>query len=101
MYTLRRFHGSRFARINAIIDSLAGHITSYVNIAGNATLPLPEVCEAQGWPATACRAEGHRDARLSPATDPIDEAEELVEDCTRELFQLDDSYDITAQPHSA
>jgi glycine hydroxymethyltransferase len=101
MYTLRRFHGSRFARINAIIDSLGGHITSYVNIAGNATLPLPEVCEAQGLPATACRAEGHRDARLSPATDPIDEAEELVEDRTRELFGLDDSYEITAQPHSA
>ncbi len=101
MYTLRRFHGSRFARINAIIDSLGGHITSYVNIAGNATLPLPEVCEAQGWPATACRAEGHRDARLSAATDPIDAAEELVEDRTRELFHLDDSYEITAQPHSA
>lgn len=101
MYTLRRFHGTRFARINAIIDSLGGHITSYVNIAGNATLPLPEVCEAQGWPATACRAEGHRDARLSPATTPIDEAEELVEDRTRDLFDLDDSYEITAQPHSA
>ena len=101
MYTLRRFHGARFARMNAIIDSLGGHITSYVNVAGNATLPLPEVCEAQGWPATACRAEGHRDARLSPATTPIDEAEALIEDRTRDLFDLDHSYEITAQPHSA
>lgn len=30
MYNLRRFHGSRFERVNAIIDSLGGHITSYV-----------------------------------------------------------------------
>ena len=101
MYTLRRFHGARFARMNAIIDSLGGHITSYINVAGNATLPLPEVCEVQSWPATACRAEGHRDARLSPATTPIDEAEVLIEDRTRDLFDLDHSYEITAQPHSA
>jgi len=101
MYTLRRFHGPRFERMNAIIDSLSGHITSFVNVAGNATLPLPEVCEAQGWPATACRAEGHRDARLGPATAPMDEAEALIEDRTRDLFNLDSSYEITAQPHSA
>lgn len=101
MYTLKRFCRSRFERMNAIIDSLAGHITSYINVAGNATLPLPEVCDAQGLPANACRVEGHRDARLGPATTPMDEAEALVEDRTRELFGLDNSYEVNAQPHSA
>jgi glycine hydroxymethyltransferase len=101
MYTLRRFYGPRFDRINAIIDSVGGHITSFVNVAGNATLPLPEVCEAQGWPATACRAEGHRDARIGPATGPMDEAEALIEDRVRDIFGLDDAYEISGQPHSA
>lgn len=47
MYILKHFYGSRFERMNAIIDGLGGHVTSYINVAGNATLPLPEVCEAQ------------------------------------------------------
>lgn len=101
MYTLKRFYGPRFERMNAIIDSLEGHITTYINVAGNATLPLPEVCEALGLPGNACRAEGHRDARLNPATLPLDEAEALVEDRTRTLFGLDSSYEVNAQPHSA
>jgi glycine hydroxymethyltransferase len=101
MYSLRRFYGSRFERMNAIIDGLRDHISSYVNLVGSATLPLPEACEAHGLPATACRVEGHRDARLFPATNPMDEAEMLIEDCTRDLFGLDHSYDVDAQPHSA
>ena len=101
MYTLRRFHGSRFNRINAVIDSLDGHLTSFVDLIGSATLPLPEVCAMQGLPGTACRVEGHPSARLFPGTDPMDEAESLIEDATRRLFGLDDGYDISAQPHSA
>lgn len=101
MYILKRLYGSRFERMNAIIDGLGGHVTSYINVAGNATLPLPEVCDAQALPANACRVEGHRDARLGPATTPMDEAEALVEDRTRTLFGLDESYGINAQPHSA
>ncbi len=101
MYSLRRFHGARFERVNAIIDSLAGHIGSYINLIGSATLPLPEVCQMEGLPGTACRTEGHMDARLFPATDPIDRAETLIEECTRELFGLDEGYLVSGQPHSA
>jgi hypothetical protein len=60
MYQLRRFHGSRFDRLNAIIDSLEGHITSYVNLVGSATLPLPEVCAMQGLPGTASLIRRHQ-----------------------------------------
>ena len=99
MYQLRRFYGP--LNVNAIIDSLCGHITSYVNVIGSASLPFPEVCEMEGLPGTACRAEGHRQARLFPGTDPIDQAELLVEERTRYLFDLDDSYAVSGQPHSA
>ncbi len=101
MYNLRRFHGVRFDRINAIIDSLGGHISSYVNLVGSASLPLPEVCRMEGLPGTACRVEGHLDSRLFPATDPIDQAEVLIASAMRQLFDLDGSYAVSAQPHSA
>jgi glycine hydroxymethyltransferase len=101
MYNLRRLYGPRFERMNAIIDSLAGHITSYVNLIGSASLPIPEVCAMEGLPGTACRTEGHIHARLFPATDPIDQAERLIEKQTRVLFALDDSYAVSGQPHSA
>jgi glycine hydroxymethyltransferase len=101
MYALRRFHGSRFDRINAIIDSLDGHLTSYVHLIGSGTLPLPEVCYMQSLPASACRVEGHPGARLFPGTEPMDQAEALVEEGTRRLFSLDDGYAVSAQPHSA
>src|SRR4051812_20518023 len=99
MYILRRFHGSRFERVNAIIDSLGDHVTSYVNLVGSASLPLPEVCRMEGLPGTACRTEGFRGARLFPATDPIDQAEALVEECVRRIFGLEDAYAVNAQPH--
>ncbi len=101
MYSLRRFHGARFERMNAIIDSLGGYITSYINLIGSATLPLPEVCSMEGLPATACRVEGHKSARLFPATDPIDKAEAVIDEGVRQIFGLDQSYLISAQPHSA
>jgi glycine hydroxymethyltransferase len=101
MYILKRFSGPRFDRMNAIIDGLGDHIASYINLVGSATLPLPEACEAHGLPATACRVEGHPDARLFPATAPMDQAEALIEECTRDLFGFDASYEVNAQPHSA
>ncbi|MEA2493360.1 MAG: glycine hydroxymethyltransferase [Thermoleophilaceae bacterium] len=101
MYTLRRFYGPGFDRVNAIIDSLSGHITSYVNLIGSATLPLPEVCRMEGLPGLACRAEGHRGARWFPGTGPIDLAESLIEEGARAVFGLDRSYDVSGQPHSA
>lgn len=101
MYHLRRFHGSRFDRVNAFIDSLAGHITSYVNLIGSATLPIPEVCAIEGLPGTACRVEGHPDDRFFPATDPIDQAEAVINDRIHLLFGVDSSYEVSGQPHSA
>lgn len=101
MYSLQRFHGPRFDRVNAILDNLSGHITSYVNLVGSASLPFPEVCAMQGSPGTGCRVEGHRRARLFPATGPIDQAEILIEERTRQLFGLDSSYCVSGQPHSA
>ena len=101
MYNLQRFHGPRFDRLNAIIDSMGGHITSYVSLIGSGTLPLPEVCRMEGLPGAACRVEGHRDSRLFPGTDPIDEAEALIEEEIRRLFELDDAYGVSGQPHSA
>ena len=67
MYNLQRFHGPRFDRLNAIIDSMGGHITSYVSLIGSGTLPLPEVLSDGGPAGAACPAEGHRDSRLFPA----------------------------------
>jgi glycine hydroxymethyltransferase len=87
--------------MNAIIDGLGDHVASYINVVGSATLPLPETCEAHGLPATACRVEGFADKRLFPATGPMDQAEALIEDCTKELIGLDDQYEVNAQPHSA
>lgn len=101
MYSLRRFHGTRYDRINAIIDSLSGHLTSYVNVIGSASLPLPDVIAMQGLPGTACRTEGHRDARVFPATDAMDLAESLIEERMRELFGLGGTYSVSGQPHSA
>lgn len=101
MYALRRFHGARFDRVNAIIDSLEGHITSFVNLVGSAILPFPEVCAMEGLPATACRAEGHFGARYFPATDPLDLAEAFISERVRALFGCGDDYEISAQPHSA
>jgi glycine hydroxymethyltransferase len=101
MFVLRRFSGSRYERMNAVIDELACHISSYINLVGSATLPLPQACDAHGLPATACRVEGYLDARLFPATGPMDLAEELIEERARELFGLDTSYEVNAQPHSA
>ena len=101
MYSLKRFYGPRFVRMNAIVDALEGRIGSYVDLIGAATLPLPEVCQAQGLPGLVCGVEGHRDSRLFPATEPMDEAEALTEERVRLLFGLDAAYHVTAQPHSA
>lgn len=101
MYHLRRLHQDRFDRVNAFIDSLAGHITAYVNLIGSATLPIPEVCAVEGLPGTACRAEGHPQERFFPATDPVDQAEAVIEDRIRLLFGVDSSYEVSGQPHSA
>lgn len=72
-----------------------------MNLIGSASLPLPEVCHMEGLPATACRAEGHRDDRLFPATEPVDLAEALIEEATRRLFGLGDDYAVNGQPHAA
>jgi glycine hydroxymethyltransferase len=101
MYLLKRFHGDRYRRLNAIIDSLEGHITSYVNLVGSATLPLPEICQMESLPGTAVRVEGHLESRMFPSTDPIDEAEAVIEERTRFLFDLGDEYEVSGQPHSA
>ena len=101
MYQLRRFHGARFERVNGIIDSLGGHVTQHVNLIGSATLPFPEVCQMQGLPGTACRAEGHLGARLFPGTDPIDRAEAIIDEECRRLFKLSSDYAVSGQPHSA
>lgn len=101
MYSLKRFYGPRFDRMNAIVDSLEGRIGCYIDLIGAATLPLPEVCQAQGLPGLVCGVEGHRDSRLFPATQPMDEAEALTEERVRFLFGLDAAYEVTAQPHSA
>ncbi|OWY59685.1 hypothetical protein B7486_73250, partial [cyanobacterium TDX16] len=85
----------------AIVDSLQGALTTQINLIGSATLPFPEVCEAEGLPGTSCRVEGHPGARLFPATEPYDLAESLIDERLRALFGLDESYAITAQPHSA
>jgi glycine hydroxymethyltransferase len=101
MYLLKRFHGDRYRRLNAIIDSLEGHITSYVNLVGSATLPLPEICQMESLPGTAVRVEGHLQSRMFPSTDPIDEAEAVIEERTRFLFDLGEEYEVSGQPHSA
>jgi glycine hydroxymethyltransferase len=101
MYSLKRFYGSRFDRMNAIVDAIGGRITSYVDLIGAATLPLEEVCQAQGLPGIVCGVEGHPDARLFPATESMDRAEALIEDRVRDLFGVEDSYLVSAQPHSA
>ena len=101
MFLLRRFHEQRYDRINAVIDGLNGHLTGYVNLVGSATLPLPEVCRAQGFPGSAVRAEGFPGARVFPASEVADEVEAIIDERTRVLFGLDDSYCVTGQPHSA
>lgn len=101
VYALRRLQGDRFERLNAIIDGLASHISSYVNLIGSATLPLPAVCHMNELPGTACRVEGHPGARFFPGTDPIDEAERIIGAGVRHLFDLDDGYAVSGQPHSA
>lgn len=97
----RPLAGAATGPLSGIIQSLAHHLTSFVNVVGSASVPLPEVCFMQSLPATACRTEGHRGARLFPGTEPIDQAEELIEESTRSLFGLDNSYRVNAQPHSA
>jgi glycine hydroxymethyltransferase len=101
MFVLKRFHGERLRRLNAIIDSLEGHVTGYINLVGSSTLPLPEVCQMEGLPGTSVRVEGHLEARLFPSTDPVDEAEEIIVERTRDLFGLTNDYGVSGQPHSA
>ena len=101
MYKLKRFHQDRFDRINAVIDELAGHLTGYVNLIGSATLPFPEVGAMQGLPGTAVRAEGFPGKRLFPGTDTADLVEEIIEDRLTALFDLESSYFVSGQPHSA
>lgn len=101
MFILRRLHGPDFQRLNAIIDSLEGHITTHVNLVGSASLPLPQVCHMQSLPGTACRVEGHPGERYFPATEPMDRTENLIERGVRELFGLSDEYGVSAQPHAA
>ena len=101
MFVLRRFHQDRFDRVNAVIDGLNGHLTSYINLIGSATLPLPEVCQAQGLPGSALRAEGFPGARVFPGSEVADAVEEIIDERTRMLFGLGRSYLVTGQPHSA
>lgn len=101
MYSLRRFNEPRFERLDAIIDSLDDHLTNYIQLVGSATLPLPEVCAMTSLPGSAVRVEGHLLQRYFPASEPVDDAESIVEAETRRLFSINDDYQISAQPHSA
>lgn len=101
MFVLKRFAGSRYDRLEAIVDSLGGHLTSYINLIGSATLPFPAVCDVGALPMTAVRVEGHPGERYFPATDPIDRVERVIEQETKRVFGLDDGYVVSAQPHSA
>ena len=101
MFVLKRFTGSRYGRLEAIVDSLSGHLTGYINLIGSATLPFPAVCDAGSLPASAVRVEGHLGERYFPGTEPLDLAEALIEQESKRLFSIDDSYSVSGQPHSA
>ncbi|WP_321532110.1 hypothetical protein [uncultured Desulfuromonas sp.] len=102
MYILKKFSDNRFDRINAIIDSLSGHISGYVNLIGSAALPFPEVCAVQACPATACRVEGLLGNRIFPGTQPVDDAESFCEELVLSYFGITcDGYAVNVQPHSA
>ena len=101
MFILKRFAGDRYGRLEAIVDSLSGHLSSYINLIGSATLPFPAVCDAGSLPITAVRVEGHLGERYFPGTEPIDRAEELIEQEVRRIFDIGDDYVVSAQPHSA
>ncbi|MDE0067685.1 MAG: hypothetical protein OXN44_12545 [Acidimicrobiaceae bacterium] len=101
MYSLRRFNEPRYQRLDAIIDSLQGHLTDCIQLVGSATLPLPEVCAMASLPASAVRVEGHLQKRYFPASEPVDLAERIIEEETRRIFSIGNEYLISAQPHSA
>ncbi|WP_419783489.1 hypothetical protein [Maridesulfovibrio sp.] len=101
MFLLKRFHQDNFQRINTVIESLHGHLTGYINLIGSSSLPFPEVCEAASLPASGCRVEGHLNTRYFPGTEPIDQVEIIAENAIRSLFDFDNRYSISIQPHSA
>ncbi|WP_420445460.1 hypothetical protein [Candidatus Poriferisodalis sp.] len=101
MFILKRFAGARYDRLEAIVDSLSGHLTGYINLIGSATLPFPVVGDAGSLPLTSVRVEGHLGQRYFPGTEPFDLTEALIEQETRRLFGIDDTYGVSGQPHSA
>ncbi|MEM9290696.1 MAG: hypothetical protein AAGD01_03355 [Acidobacteriota bacterium] len=101
MFHLKKFMRGKYSRMNAISNSLAGHINGWINLIGSATLPFPEVCSAYQLPGTGCRIEGHLGKRIFPQTQPLDLVEETITERVRALLNLGVSYDVSGQLHSA
>lgn len=63
MYSLRRFKVPQRERLDAIIDSLNGHLINYIQLVGSATLPLPALCTMGTLPSSTFRVAAHRQKR--------------------------------------
>ena len=101
MYQLKKLYGDKFERFNEVIEGLNSGINKYINLVGSSTLPFPEVCQALSYPANAIRVEGHIEERYFPGTEAIDSAEEMAINGVRRIFNIDEEYEISVQPHSA
>jgi glycine hydroxymethyltransferase len=100
MYLLKRFCGTRFERINAILDQYEGYLSRYINLIASASYPFPEVVDALANPFTAFPCEGLPGSRYFPASSALDSVETVGEEMVRKLFGLGLDHQVTIQPHS-
>lgn len=92
MYNLNNFLGSKFERINAIVQNEYVQMNNFVNLIGSANYAFPSVLAALNTPFNLNPSEGSRGKRYFPQCNNIDELEEIAEDLLHNLFHCSDYY---------
>jgi glycine hydroxymethyltransferase len=100
VYILKGFLGDRFDRVNKIIDSYNNIQNNYINLEACCSYPFESVMEAQKYPIHTLPTEGVTGNRYFPTFDCVEDIDIYSEELVRELFQIDNDYMVSTQPHS-
>jgi len=100
MYLLKNSFGEKFERINKILNQHINMLNGTINLIASASYPFKEVLQALGYPLFIFPVEGLPNNRYFPGTSVIDDVEKIAEELIQDLFNLDEQYKATIQPHS-
>lgn len=100
MYILDKFSEERLTRFNAIIDTYNNTQNSYINLIACVSYVFSEVLSAIQYPLSTLPTEGVINSRYFPLSSYMDDIENIAEELTLKLFNIESGFRVNIQPHS-